>query len=52
MAVRVTPGLEVIADENAVEAMFFGCDCEIEQGARTELFGRRLVTQPQHAFNL
>ena len=39
------PWLEVVADEHRVKAVVFGRDGEIEELARTELFGRRLVTE-------
>jgi hypothetical protein len=42
------PRLEVIADENAVEAALLGGDSEVEQGARTELFGRGFISEPEH----
>jgi hypothetical protein len=32
------PGLEMIADENGIEARFFGRDCKVEKIARTKLF--------------
>jgi hypothetical protein len=48
MPVGVAPRLEVVADEDAVEAGAFGVDREREQVARAELFGRRLVSEGQH----
>src|SRR5712692_9511816 len=50
VAVRVAPGLEVVADENAVEAAPLGVDREIEKHAWCELFGRSLVPEPQHVY--
>jgi hypothetical protein len=45
MAVRVSPRLEVIADETTVHAVALGRNCEVEQPPRSELFGRCLVTE-------
>ena len=50
MAVGVPPWLKVIADEHAVETALLGRYREIEQRARTELFSRRFVTEPQLRF--
>jgi hypothetical protein len=44
----MTPWLEVVANENAFETVFFGRDREIEQLARAELLGRSLVAKSQH----
>src|SRR4029077_13589202 len=50
VAVRVAPRLEVIAYENAVEAAAFSFDRELEQRARSELLGPRLVSKPEHGY--
>jgi hypothetical protein len=42
------PRLEVIADKDRVEPDLFGEAREIEQIARPELLGRRLVSKFQH----
>src|SRR5438309_11849011 len=47
MAVGVTPGLEMVADENRIESVGLGRDREIEQLARAELLSRSLVAEPQ-----
>ena len=43
MAVGVPPPLEMIADENRVEAVLFSQNRKFQQLARAELFRRRLV---------
>ena len=48
MAVGVLPGLEVIADEDRVEAALLGVTRELQQLARRELLGRRLVSELEH----
>ena len=48
VAAGVPPRLEMIADEHGLEADLFREAGEVEQLARGELLGRRLVAQPQH----
>ena len=48
VAVGVAPRLEVVADEDALEAGALGVDCERQQVARAELLGRRLVSEGEH----
>jgi hypothetical protein len=45
VAVGVAPRRELIADENRIEADFFGDAAESEQVARGKLLSRGLVTQ-------
>ena len=47
VAVRVAPGLEVVAGPDGVEAGALGGDREVEQAARVELLGGRLVAEGQ-----
>jgi hypothetical protein len=44
----MTPGLEVVAHEDAFKAVGFGGDGEIEQLTRAELFGRSLIAEALH----
>src|SRR5208282_808741 len=48
VAVGVLPRLEVVADEDGVEADFFREDGEVEQLPRAELFGGGLVAEFEH----
>src|SRR5438132_8913716 len=47
MPVRMPPGLEVIADDHAIEADLLGVNAEIQKLDRAELLGRRLVAKSQ-----
>src|SRR5438445_3234684 len=47
MPARVPPGLEVIADDHAIEADLLGVSAEIQKLDRAELLGRRLVAKSQ-----
>src|SRR5580704_6037431 len=47
MPVGVLPRLEMVADEYRIEADLLGQTREVEQFARPELFGRRLVSEFQ-----
>jgi hypothetical protein len=46
--IGVTPRLEVVADEHALETVLFGGDSKIEQLPRAELLGRSLIAEAQH----
>jgi hypothetical protein len=48
VSVGVLPRLEMVADEDRVEADLLGEAREIEQLTRTELLGRGLVSEFQH----
>ncbi len=48
VAIGMLPRLEVVADEDQVEADLLGEAGEIEQLARAELLGRGLVSEFQH----
>ncbi len=52
VAARVAPRVEVVADDDAVEAKPFRRDAELEQLARTELLGRSLPSEREHALIL
>jgi hypothetical protein len=43
VSARVTPRLEVVADDNAVEANLLRVNTEIQQFDGSELLGRRLI---------
>src|SRR5437870_3716049 len=47
MPAGVPPGLEVIADDHAIEADLLGVNAEIQKLDRAELLGRRLVAKSQ-----
>jgi hypothetical protein len=48
MAPGMTPGLEVITDEDRIEAQILGEAGELQQLCWSELFGRSLVTDSEH----
>ena len=48
VSARVPPGLEVIADEDRVVPKALGQLAELEELARPELLGGRLVADAQH----
>src|SRR6188472_1585036 len=52
VSVGVAPGLEMIANENRIEAGLLGKTGEIEKFARSELFGRGFVSKSKHARGL
>src|SRR5262249_54470551 len=47
VSARVAPGLEVVADDDAVEANLLRVDTEIEKLDGSKLLGGRLVSKPQ-----